>query len=395
MTAIKPQIIDERETENLTRLPHVQSPRRILIAAVALGILADVLVFGQPLGVGLLLFVLLGIGSLWRVAQLEGRTAVRCNLWLIVPLLFFAGMIFLRANAFLTALNGLAVLFLLAYLVFFWQNGRVTGFNLVDMTILPLRVAGNSTRQIVPVVTESVDLAAAQRHGRRNLLPVLRGLLLATPLLIIFTILLISADTLFAETLESIFGWDIFHHLSDGIWHGLQIVVVAGLVMGGLVIALDQRHGRDDQGPLANLMQHLPAVFSLGLIETTTILLLVNSLFGLFVGVQFSYLFGGRENINVEGFTYAEYARRGFFELLLVALLSLAMILGLNWITRRESKKQVKIFNLLSSVLITFVLIMLVSAFRRMMLYEEVYGYTFLRLTVYIFMVWLAFVLVW
>lgn len=395
MTTLKPSISQAVKEQNPTRLPHIQSPKRILIVAGVLGVLADLLIFGQPLGFGLFLFVVLGLGSLARIGQLEEHTAVRRNLWLVIPLLFFAAMIFIRANQFLTTLNLLAVLTLLAFLVFFWRNGRVSGLNLLDMALLPLRVAGNSAVQAPPVVTESVDMTVARRHGRRSLLPVLRGLALAMPVLLVFTFLLIAADTLFAHTMESIFSWNIFGHLFEALGHGVQIVIVAVLVMGGLVFALESRHGRDDRGALNSALQTIPTHFSLGLIETTTILLSVNALFALFVGVQFSYLFGGSENINIEGFTYAEYARRGFFELLAVVLLSLVLILGLNWLTRRESKVQIQFFNLLSSLLIFFVLIMLVSAFRRMMLYEAAYGYTFLRLTVYTFMIWLGFVLVW
>ena len=55
---------------------------------------------------------------------------------------------------------------------------------------------------------------------------------------------------------------------------------------------------------------------SLGLIEVATLLISVDLLFLVFVWIQFAYLFGGQANITLEGYTYAEYARRGFFELL-------------------------------------------------------------------------------
>jgi hypothetical protein len=71
------------------------------------------------------------------------------------------------------------------------------------------------------------------------------------------------------------------------------------------------------------------------------------------------------------------------------------LILGVEAVTWRESKRQFKLFNLLSSFMIILVIIMLVSAFQRMRLYEAVYGYTELRLTVYVFMIWLGLFLVW
>jgi len=167
------------------------------------------------------------------------------------------------------------------------------------------------------------------------------------------------------------------------------------LVTGGLAYGVMRRHGRDDQSQLEAALQQLPQHFSLGYIETTTLLITVNLLFLLFVTIQFAYLFGGVAYLQVENFSYADYARRGFFELLAVAILSLGLILGLNWLARRESKRQIKLFNWLSTFLVGFVLVMLASAFQRMKLYETEFGYTELRLLVYVFIVWLAVLLVW
>jgi hypothetical protein len=71
------------------------------------------------------------------------------------------------------------------------------------------------------------------------------------------------------------------------------------------------------------------------------------------------------------------------------------LVLGLNWLSRRESKGQIRLFNGLGSLLVGLVLVMLVSAWRRMALYEAAFGYTELRLIVYVCMAWLGFTLVW
>ena len=124
-------------------------------------------------------------------------------------------------------------------------------------------------------------------------------------------------------------------------------------------------------------------------------MVLVNMLFAAFVGIQFTYLFGGAANVTEAGYTFADYARRGFFELLTVAILTMLLVLGLNWLSRRENKRQIRLFNGLGSVLVSLVLVMLVSAWRRMALYEAAFGYTELRLMVYVCMAWLAVTLVW
>jgi hypothetical protein len=68
-------------------------------------------------------------------------------------------------------------------------------------------------------------------------------------------------------------------------------------------------------------------------------------LFSAFTVIQFAYFFGGQDNISVEGFTYAEYARRGFFELLAVSVMTLALVLTLDWITVRRNKSHHQIFR--------------------------------------------------
>ncbi|MDQ3927556.1 MAG: DUF4173 domain-containing protein, partial [Chloroflexota bacterium] len=133
----------------------------------------------------------------------------------------------------------------------------------------------------------------------------------------------------------------------------------------------------------------------IGFIEASTLLVLVDLLFLSFGLIQFTYLFGGQNNITAEGFTYADYARRGFFELVAVSVLTLGLILGLHHLVPRTSRRQATIFNGLSSAMVGLVLVLLASAFWRMLLYQEAYGYTHLRLYVHIFEIWLALTFLW
>ncbi len=389
-----------KETESpastpLAGLPaRIREPQRILAAGLGLGILADYLFYGKPVGLGLLLFVLLAVGVLWRIGCLEELRVAKRHLWLLVPLFFLAGMAALRANPYLTFLNVTAVLILLAYLLFFWGNGRIASLGLLDLFLLPWRVGGSSAAYTAPVVAHSVN-THNMRRGRRQVMPILRGLLFGLPIFILFTILLASADLVFADYVESILNLQFVDDLAEGVWRGLLILLAGWLFTGGLVLALARRQAKEDASWVSGVAQQIPRRVGLGFTETAVILTLINLLFLAFVSIQFTYLFGGRENIRIEGFTYAEYARRGFFELLTVAILSVGLIVGLNWLTRRSSKRQIKLFNGLGSLTIVFVLLLLLSAWRRMALYEATYGYTFLRLTVYVFMVWLGAALLW
>jgi hypothetical protein len=113
-------------------------------------------------------------------------------------------------------------------------------------------------------------------------------------------------------------------------------------------------------------------------------------LFAAFVLVQFRYFFGGAENIGLDGYTFAEYARRGYGELMTVAVLSLLLILVLGAITRRDSLGRQRLFSALSVLIVVLVGVMLVSAYQRLSLYEMAYGFTRLRTYVHVSLIWLG-----
>ena len=128
----------------------------------------------------------------------------------------------------------------------------------------------------------------------------------------------------------------------------------------------------------------------LGFTEATVVLGAVNLLFISFVFIQFQYFFGGQTNISVEGYTYAEYARKGFGELVAVAFFSLLLFLRLSAVVKRENVIQRWTLSGLGLLLVALVGVMLYSAFQRLVLYEAAYGFTRLRAYTHVFMIWLG-----
>jgi hypothetical protein len=120
-----------------------------------------------------------------------------------------------------------------------------------------------------------------------------------------------------------------------------------------------------------------------------TILSLINAIYVLFTLIQFSYLFGSFSFALPAHFTYAEYARRGFFELVVVTLINFSILLVIVSCTKKGGKAINKTIQLLESLLVFCTLVMLLSAFVRMFLYEQMYGYTYLRVLTHAFMIFL------
>ncbi len=137
-------------------------------------------------------------------------------------------------------------------------------------------------------------------------------------------------------------------------------------------------------------------LLSLGIIEVSVVLGLINMLFLSFVVVQIKYFFGGAEMVTASaGLTYAEYARRGFFELVTVAALVLPMLLAAHWLLRKESPAHERIFRVLAGVQVVLLFVIMASALGRMRLYQSEYGLTELRLYTTAFMGWLGIVFAW
>src|SRR5207244_4176506 len=125
--------------------------------------------------------------------------------------------------------------------------------------------------------------------------------------------------------------------LSHTLVIGCFTVLVAGYFRGALLRA----------APAANADEH---GLSLSIVPVATALGLVDLLFLMFVVIQLRYLFGGADLVaTATGLTYAEYARRGFFELVTVTALVLPVLAGADWLVRNESPEHQRTFRQLAN----------------------------------------------
>ncbi len=405
-------------------MPTLHRPTRVLLAALALGLCADYLFYGRLIGISAALFVALGLATLAGLSVAEQRMPTRANLWLAAAALFFALCLAWRASARLTGLNLLVVAGLLALLAISYRSAALARQPLAQM--LTQLFAGLSDLAFQPGV---LALHAARGSAapvvwryRARFRPIGCGLLLALPVLLVFTALLMSADQVFASYVELMFSLDFPFDLAQLISHAFFIGAIAWVCAGALLVALlgdarsafgrgfgalaDGLIGLVYVDPQATHAEDLPAegdtrplraprqaLISLGWVESLTVLVAVDLLFGSVMAIQGAYFFGGLDTLARTGMTYSEYAQRGFFELLAVACLSLGLLCALAVVTRRAEIRQRRAFGAACAAMIALVLGLLVSAFQRMLLYEQAYGYTELRIYTHSFMIWLALVL--
>jgi len=206
---------------------------------------------------------------------------------------------------------------------------------------------------------------------------VLIGICVSVPFLFIIVNLLISADTQFARILSSIPHFLTFR--GDLIVRFVIILIYTFLFFGFLQVLLLRKIDVIQQD---GIMKSI----SLDGVITLTVLLLTDLVYILFVAVQFKYFFSGTLE---DGYTYAEYARRGFFELLFVTLINLTLTVAVVSTSKTVQGWLKKTIRVALTVLVLSSGVILLSAFMRMSMYEEAYGFTLLRVLVHSFMIFL------
>lgn len=193
---------------------------------------------------------------------------------------------------------------------------------------------------------------------------VLEGAVAALPVLVVVILLFAGADQVFAGYFTGIADWFSGPEVTVRVMRVICILFFSFCFFSALYFAVNgpepaegKKRERPDGAPAA----YVTALALLALVHIA------------FCAVQFAYLFGGAEAAAMQG-GWAEYARRGFYQLVLVAAIDLGFVLvcAVNGGGSRAEKA-------LSLLVCALTLVILASAFWRMRLYILAYGLSLLR----------------
>lgn len=283
--------------------------------------------------------------------------------------LYFAGVLLLGLSATLTSkdilllLNILGILFLLDLALLHqlnedknWNFAKHIGkmFGLLFLSIITIAM---------PII-DGVNFLKHTRILKNDLLRnVLLGLIVSVPMLLIITSLLSGADLIFGK-----FTKNIFEVMFSADIIGVVFMVVFGFFACYCILcgALS-RAGMEEKKAMEKADPTIGITFM-------TMLCLV---YAVFCGIQLVYLFANGVLTLPAEFTFAEYARKGFFELLAVTIINIVLMLFCNTVF-----KDSKLLRLLIAFMTACTYIMIASATYRMILYIGAYQLTFLRLFV-------------
>ncbi|MFB9468582.1 DUF4153 domain-containing protein [Nonomuraea salmonea] len=214
--------------------------------------------------------------------------------------------------------------------------------------------------------------------ARRRVLPMLAALGITAVLLLVFGLLFASADAVFASYVDRLTATPAW---AETIPLRIFLFALFGVLLAAVVLVA-LRPVADPVGPGTKFRVST----SIWLVPLTA----VNLLFAAFVAVQIRVLFGGDTLVlRTAGLTYAEYARQGFFQLVVVSVFVLGIVAvaaGLLKVDRRERW----LLAALLGVLCGLTMVVLASALHRMNLYTDAYGLSRLRLSVQATVYWLG-----
>lgn len=367
-------------------VPHVSDSLRLVFVALLLGFAVNLLFFDRIPGMNFIIFVVLAILGLMGLAWAERTRPALGAVWLAAPMLALAGAVVFRTEP-LTVLVSVWVTLALGLL---WAGSFAVNYlhrrGVIGYVLGMAQTSVESLARVGSELGHGVKQMAGNERGGGQALPILRGLLLALPVVVVFTALLSAADLVFAQNVTDTLELLNLDNLPILIQR-LMLIGFSTLVFTGLgSVAL--LPGRINIAP-GDGDKLIPPF--LGATEAGIVLGSINALFLAFVVVQFRYLFGGAAvNINDTAYTYSEYARRGFGELVAVVTLTLLILLALAHVTRREQPRTHWLFLGLTVFMVALVLIINISALQRLLIYEAVFGFTRLRTYSHVAIIWLG-----
>jgi hypothetical protein len=372
---------------------------RILALGGAIGLAGQALLLGNVFGLNLPVLAIALLAAAVALRPRRGRFDP-LDLWLPVAAMAVTAGIAIRSDPFLVFLDICAGCVLLGASVAAIGGCAVTRRSAVAVVELGLIVLGWTAAGILRVTIAARRVTVGDAPGPRlspRVAPVARGLLIAIPILFVFAGLFASADAVFARLTDSLFSWQVDLgelplRLAVAFLIGWVVAGLLAVAAGSLVPAPHPDLRPEPMPQSLGAAAAAPATWPdarpirLGTTEAATILIAVDVLFALFVILQLAYLFGGLDTLTSTGIPYAEYARSGFFELVQVAVLAGVLLVSVHGVAAARTRWLVGAGLALAGL----TAVVLASAFLRLRIYQDAYGWTELRFYVLAAIAWLA-----
>ena len=347
----------------------------IFICGSILSILQSILFWEKEPGISVMLFVISFLAGLiylmYKYKKIENKKAFI----LVIPIILLSATYFIYHNTLFQMINVLVILILMMIMCIYATRLHV---KIQEFLVKAIELLAGSFESISDVI-DSLKNKFKKKEDVENektekIKQGLKSFVYAVPVILIVLILLMSADSVFANIFANIF--DEFKNIfmaENFVMFCIRmcIIIIFFFIFSGFFVNIlkkDTMFNSESEEKIVEI--HIEKM------TINMILTILNIFYFIFSIIQFTSLFS---NINTNDFDYATYARQGFFQLMIISFINIVMI-----ILAKVNKGNITNYTKGMSILtLLFTIVILLSAFFRMNLYEKAYGYTYLRLFVY------------
>lgn len=270
---------------------------------------------------------------------------------------------------------GVVIGFLLSLVCF---DGLVNGNAKGNRQTVGIFYSAASTLRHIGLCLKS--LFAGRAKNKKRIGKVFVGLLCAVPVLFIVIPLLISSDDAFRGMMNNIFENTFSYFLK----------IVFGVLLCPFIISygFSLKSGRVEKMKKGNF-SGIENIYIISFLSAISVCYL------LYLFSQLAYFFSAFEGFlpNAD-ITYAEYARKGFFEMCAIAVINLVIVFSALLLAKKENGKVCHGIKGIATFISLFTLMIIATAISKMVLYIGTYGMTVLRVTTSAFMVFLSIIFI-
>ena len=351
--------------------------------SILYAIVYTICMYKNPEGIGVPFCVGATLYFFYYFAKKFYGTARKCDMFLMITTVILGVITCTTDSDPLIYLNKLGI-FLLAGIYLLEIHYAVTGWNFmayvkagwyafwggVSMMVAPF-VEGSAFLKIQKMKKEKEPM---DEKTKEKMIAIIVGIVIAVPIVFILVLLLASADLFFREMsgnlIDSILYWELPELFSRDFFGFLGTVLVAFAFGYGVITYINTKDTILKETARKGVKANPYIAISCSA--------MIAFVYLVFVGIQIFGLFMGALELP-EGYTYAEYARQGFFQLAFVCLFNVCLVL----ICMACFEDNI-VLKWIMTVISACTYVMLVSAAYRMLLYISVYHLTFLR----VFVLW-------
>lgn len=343
--------------------------KKIFLGSLLISIWTVILFWGKNIGLSMLLLVAPFIYFLISLLEKKNKIEYKEAKVLIIPIVLLASTYFIFDNSFFNKLNlvVIPVLIVLMIIKLMERNLDIDKFFLrfVELILDPLTYIEVTMRDLKDCIL-SVFKVKRNTEKKSN---IGKAIIITLPLVIIIIVLLASADDVFGDIffsgtlniLRIVFEFDLTTIILK-----IAVIIVLFIYFSSFFNNIIFEYEPKDE--------EFEKIQIKDITTTKMVLTALNLIYLLFCFIQIKALFLGKDDVS----NYSQYARKGFFQLMVVSFINLVVIL-----LAKKCEKN-KYINGMCLVMIACTFVILLSAAYRMFLYEHAYGYTRLRLLVYV-----------